>query len=77
VVLRALILFLVRVNSSVHHGTDLYLVVFFVTHRVLKDLLHDDIKASWNRLMALSMSFDSLTCDARTLSRFAESSCPM
>jgi len=75
--LRALILFLLRVNSSVHHVTDLYLVGFFVAHRVVKDLLHDDIRASWNRSISLSVWFVFLTCDAKALSRFAYSSCPV
>ena len=72
--LRALSLFLLIVNSSVHHGTALCFIVFFVESRILNDLLHDSVITSCSFSTALSMSHVYLMYVARWQSNLANSS---
>ena len=57
--LRAFVLFLIKVSSSVHQGTDLLVIVFFVV-RCLKDLSQAAFSTSWNSSINFSMSVPSL-----------------
>jgi len=72
--LRAYVFFLITVSSSVHQGTDLLVIVFFLVRCFLNDMEQFAFRTSWKFSINFSMSVSSLALLLRVTSRSTDSS---